>query len=54
MKVKGLNAAKARAIVAYRKKNGEFKSLEDLGNVKGFKKIKPDTFKTIQEQLTVE
>lgn len=51
MKVKGINAAKARAIVAYRKKNGDFKSIEDLSNVKGFKKA---NMKQIEEQLTVE
>jgi len=54
MKVKGLNASKARAIVSYRKKNGNFKSLDDLANVKGFKKIKPDTLKSIQDQLSVD
>ncbi len=54
MKVKGLNASKARAIVAYRKKHGDFKSLDDLASVKGFKKVKPDTLKEIQDQLTVE
>lgn len=54
MKVKGLNAAKARAIVAYRKKHGEFKTLDDLNSVKGFKKVKPDTMKNIQDQLSVE
>lgn len=54
MKVKGLNASKARSIVAYRKKHGDFKSIEDLNNVKGFKKVKPDTMKEIQDQLTVE
>ena len=54
MKVKGLNAAKARAIVAYRKKNGDFKSLDEIANVKGLKKIKPDSLKTIEEQLTLE
>lgn len=54
MKVKGLNAAKARAIVAYRKKHGDFKTLDDLSNVKGFKKVKPDMMKEIQDQLTVE
>lgn len=54
MKVKGLNASKARAIVAYRKKNGEFKSVEDLSNVKGFKKMNAETMKTITEQLSVE
>jgi competence protein ComEA len=54
MKVKGLNAAKARAIVAYRKKHGDFKTLDDLSSVKGFKKMKPDMMKEIQDQLTVE
>lgn len=54
MKVKGLNASKARAIVAYRKKNGEFKTTDDLTNVKGFKKMKPDTLKQITDQVTVE
>jgi len=32
---KGIGEVKARAIVAYRKKNGPFKSIEDLANVKG-------------------
>ncbi|RDI45141.1 ComEA family DNA-binding protein [Aquicella lusitana] len=54
MKVKGINAAKARAIVAYRKKNGGFKSVDDLAKVKGFKKMKPETMKEIQDQVTVE
>ncbi len=54
MKVKGLNASKARAIVAYRKKHGDYKSTEELANVKGFKKMKPNTMKEITDQLTVE
>ena len=54
MKVKGLNAAKARAIVAYRKKHGDFKSVDDLSSVKGFKKMKPEMMKEISDQLTVE
>lgn len=54
MKIKGLNAAKARAIVAYRNKHGDFKTLDDLSHVKGFKKVKPETMKEIQAQLTVE
>lgn len=54
MKVKGVNAARARAIVAYRKKHGDFKSLDALSSVKGFKKVKPDTLKQIEDQLTVE
>lgn len=54
MKVKGLNASKARAIVAYRKKNGDFKSVDDLTNVKGFKKMSPETVKEIQDQMTIE
>ena len=54
MKVKGINAAKARAIVAYRKKHGDFKSTDDLSNVKGFKKMKPEMMKEIQDQTSVE
>lgn len=53
MKVKGLSANKAKAIVAYRKKHGDFKSLDDLKMVKGFKRMKDDNMKQIQDQLTV-
>ncbi len=52
-KVKGLDANKAKAIVAYRKKHGEFKSVDDLKMVKGFKRMKADHFQQIQDQLTV-
>ena len=54
MKVKGLTAAKARAIVAYRKKHGEFKTMDDLNNVKGLKNMKPEMMKEVQDQLSVE
>lgn len=52
-KVKGLNAAKAKAIVAYRKKHGDFKSTDELKEVKGFKKMDEKTMKDIADQLTV-
>ena len=53
-KVKGLNAAKARAIVAYRKKNGDFKTVEDLSNVKVLKKMKPEALTAVESQLTIQ
>jgi competence protein ComEA len=52
-KVKGLNPNKAKAIVAYRKKHGDFKSVDDLKEVKGFKKLDEKTIKDIQDQLTI-
>lgn len=53
MKVKGLSKTKAKNIVTYRKKHGEFKSLDDLKLVKGFKKMNEENFKSIQGQLTI-
>lgn len=54
MKVKGLNASKAKAIVAYRKKHGSFQSTADIAKVKGFRKLSTDSLQLIQDQLTVE
>lgn len=34
--VKGIGPSKAQAIIEYRGKNGPFKNLDDLKNVKGF------------------
>lgn len=53
-KIKGINASTARAIVAYRKKHGDFKTTEDITNVKAVKKLNADTIKTITDQLTIE
>lgn len=54
MKVKGLNASRARAIVVYRKKHGDFKTTQELANVKGFKKMKSDSLAQITDQVTVQ
>jgi competence protein ComEA len=53
MAVKGLSASKARAIISYRKQHGDFKSLDDLKQVKGFSKLSDDQLKSIQDQLTI-
>ena len=41
------------SFVSYRKKRGEFKSLDELIAVKGLKKMKPEQLKTVQDQLTL-
>ena len=48
--VKGLGPAKAKAIIDYRTSNGNFKSLEDLDNVKGFGKASIDK---LRDELSV-
>lgn len=53
-KVKGITPSKAKAIIEYRKKNGDFKSLDDLTNVSGFKTLNEKTLKSIQDHLSVE
>ncbi len=53
LKVKGVTASKARAIVAFRKKHGEFKTVQDLAKVKGFVHMKSDDFKAITAQFAV-
>lgn len=52
IKVKGITPGKAKAIISYRKKNGDFKSVDELKNVKGFKKMNTDQMKQIEDQLT--
>ncbi len=53
MKVKGMGAARAKAIVMYRKKHGDFKSTDELKEVKGFKKMNEKKMNELTEQLTV-
>lgn len=48
--VKGLGPAKAKAIIAHRESNGNFKSLDELDNVKGFGKV---SIEKLKEELTV-
>lgn len=52
-KIKGMNHAKAKSIVSYRKKHGEFKSLDELKEVRGFKKMNEKALKDIQGQMTI-
>lgn len=46
----GIGASKASAIIKYRKENGNFKSVNDLGNIKG---IGPKIIKKIGKNATV-
>ena len=46
MKIKGIGETRAKAIIEYREKNGNFNSIEEIKNVKGignsiYEKIKP-------------
>src|SRR5262249_10827578 len=51
--VKGVDASMARSIVAFRKKHGEFKSLDDLAKVRKLSKLNPAELKAIEEQLSI-
>jgi competence protein ComEA len=48
--LKGIGPTKAKAIVDYRKKNGSFKSVDDLENVPG---IGPVTLNNLRSEVTV-
>ena len=48
--VRGLGPAKAKAIIVHRESNGNFKSLDELDNVKGFGKASVEKLK---DELTV-
>lgn len=54
LQVKGMSAYKAHAIVAYRKQNGDFKTLDELVKVKGFKRMKPENMKGMTDQLLLD
>ena len=49
--VKGLGSSKAKAILEYREKQGNFRSVDELDNVKGFGKA---SINKLRSELTVE
>jgi len=49
--LKGVGPQKAKAIIAYREKNGPFKTVDDLTKVKG---IKEKQLSKMRDQVTVE
>lgn len=48
--LKGIGPVKAQAIIDYRTKNGPFKSVDDLANVKG---IGPKTLEDLRDELGI-
>lgn len=54
MQVNGMSAYKAHAIIAYRNKNGAFKSASELEKVNGFKRMKPEAVKALTDHLTID
>jgi competence ComEA-like helix-hairpin-helix protein len=54
MQVNGMSAYKAHAIVAYRNKNGGFKAMSELSQVKGFKRMKPEAIQAMGDKLVIE
>ncbi len=54
MQINGMSAYKAHAIVAYRNKNGAFKTVSDLEKVNGFKRMKPEALKSITDHLVTD
>lgn len=51
--LKGLNASKARAIIAWRKQHGPFVSVEDLHKVAGFKRLEGENWQEMKQNFTV-
>lgn len=47
----GIGDAKARSIIAYREKNGAFRTIEDIKNIEG---IKEGVFAKLQDHIKVE
>jgi len=53
MQIKGINAAKAKAIITFRKQHGDFKSVDEIKEVKGFKNMNEKHLDKILNQLTI-
>ncbi|MBA3660166.1 MAG: helix-hairpin-helix domain-containing protein [Gammaproteobacteria bacterium] len=54
MRITGMTKSKAKSIIAYRNKQGQFATLDDLSKVKGFKRVKPDKLQAMVQQMTLK
>lgn len=54
MHIIGMTKSKAKSLISYRSQNGNFKTLDELSNVKGFKRLKAEKREALLEQMALK